>query len=152
MNKKVELKIYRLSKAIPLPYYASKDAACMDFYSANVAPIEVYPGETAVVSLGIKVAVPKGYKLTIKSRSGLSRDYGVIILNAPGTVDADYRGEVKAIVHNCGQEKFVVDPFMRICQGELEPAPQYPIREVETEDELGDTERGEGGFSSTGLK
>jgi dUTP pyrophosphatase len=151
-----QMLIYRLElqngEKVPLPKYSSEEAAAMDFYSANTENVLIKPEEICIIPLGIKVAVPKNHKLTLKPRSGLAGKHGITITNSPGTVDSDYRGEVKVILQNCGGKPFVVEPFMRICQGEIEMAPQYPIEEVETLEELGVTERGEGGFNSTGTK
>jgi len=148
--------IYRLDlgdgKKVPLPKYATEHAAAMDFYSANTDNVLIIPGKIVLIPLGIKVAVPRGYKLTLKPRSGLAVKNGITITNSPGTIDSDYRGEVKVILQNCGTTSFVVEPFMRICQGEIEPAPQYMVTEVDSLEMLGETDRGEGGFNSTGSK
>lgn len=148
--------IYRIplsnGEMVPPPKYGSKDAAAMDFYSANSEEIVLKPGEIQMIPLGIKVAVPKKHKLTLKPRSGLAAKHGITITNSPGTVDADYRGEVKVILQNCGKSDFTIEPFTRICQGEIEPAKQHPVTIVDEEEALGITERGEGGFNSTGTK
>ncbi len=148
--------IYRIplenNSFVPMPKYSTEGAAAMDFYSGNIENISIKPGEIKMIPLGIKVKVPKGYKLTIKPRSGLAVKHGLTITNSPGTVDSDYRGEVQAIIQNCGSRFYVVEPFTRICQGEVEIAIQYPVKEVFSAEELGDTVRGEGGFNSTGTK
>ncbi len=148
--------IYRIplvnKSFVPMPVYATEEAAAMDFYTANIENISIKPGEIKMIPLGIKVKVPKEYKLTIKPRSGLAVKHGITITNSPGTIDSDYRGEVQAIIQNCGTRFYVVEPFTRICQGEIEPAPRYPIKEVFSVEELGSTKRGEGGFNSTGQK
>lgn len=135
---------------VPLPVYATEGAAAFDLYSANHEPIEIMPGEIKLVPLGIKVAIEKGYKLTVKPRSGLALKNGISLTNSPGTIDSDYRGEVGAIVQNCSNTPFTVFPLMRICQGEIEKAKQYVLEEVEYESQLGETDRGAGGFNSTG--
>jgi dUTP pyrophosphatase len=147
-------KIFRIplnsGMCVPMPEYMTPGAAAMDFYSANIEPMTINPGQTVLIPLGIKVAIAPGYKLTLKPRSGLALK-GITLTNSPGTVDSDYRGEVGVIIHNAGRKKFVVEPFMRICQGEIEKAPQRKFTEVSSEEDLGKTLRGKGGYSSTGL-
>lgn len=135
---------------VPMPEYATPGAAAMDFYSGNIRPIVVYPEQTVLIPLGIKVAIKPGYKLTLKPRSGLALKHSITLTNSPATIDSDYRGEVGAIIQNTGEKKFIVEPFMRICQGEIEEAPQRKFSEVFSENELGETIRGEGGYNSTG--
>lgn len=137
---------------VPLPVFSTVGASAMDFHSANTESIILYPGQTVMVPLGIKVAIPIGFKLTLKSRSGLASKNQVIVTNSPGTVDSDYRGEVKAILSNIGNKPFEVLPFSRICQGEVEESTGMGFFEVANEEELGATERGEGGFNSTGVQ
>ena len=124
----------------------------MDFLASLDQSITIEPGEQALIPLGVKVAVPVGYKLTLKPRSGLAAKRMITVTNSPGTIDADYRGEVKAILLNLGREPFVVENGMAIIQGEVEAAPQHHMEEVGTEQELGETSRGEGGLGHTGLK
>lgn len=135
---------------VPLPVFATEGAAAFDLYSANHEPIDIFPGEIKLIPLGIKVAVERGYKLTVKPRSGLALKNGITLTNSPGTIDSDYRGEVGAILQNCSDQTFTVLPLMRVCQGEIEEAKQYVFKEVESEELLGYTERGAGGFNSTG--
>lgn len=153
-DMKVEAKLFRMDLGdgvkVPLPEFATPGSAAMDFYSANQEPVKIFPGETAAVPLGIKVALPWYCKLTIKPRSGLALKNGITIVNSPGTVDSDYRGEVKVILHNLSDSPFVVEPFSRVCQGEIERVTKIPFEEVPTEEYLGDTLRGAGGFNSTG--
>lgn len=147
-------KIFRIplnnGMRVPMPVYMTSGAAAMDFHSANLDPIVINPSQIVLIPLGIKVAIAPGFKLTLKARSGLALK-GITLVDSPGTIDSDYRGEVGVIVHNIGRKKFVVEPFMRICQGEIEEAPQRKFTEVLLEDDLGETLRGEGGYSSTGL-
>ena len=153
-----KMEIFRMPLAegnntvVPLPIYATEEAACMDFYSANIEDVIIPAGEQAMVGLGIKVAIAKGYELTLRPRSGLANKHMVSITNSPGTIDSDYRGEVKVIIINLGKKPFVVEPFMRVCQGKIERALQYSYKEVYSDEELGHTPRGEGGFNSTGTK
>ena len=107
------------------------------------------PGEIVAVPVGIAVAVPPGWQLEVRPRSGLALKQGVAVVNSPGTVDAGYRGPVKAILQNLGQDVFVINPGDRIAQGVLMPAPRAVFIEVE---ELDETERGTGGFGSSGTK
>ncbi len=148
-------KLYRIplkdGKKVPMPIYATPGSAAMDFYSANTESVVINPGKIALVSLGIKIALKPGYKLTLKPRSGIALKNGITIPNSPTTIDSDYRGVVHVILHNTGDKKFFVEPFMRICQGEIEVAPQRKFAEIFNEEELGDTIRGEGGFGHTGL-
>ncbi len=148
--------IYRIplvnKSFVPMPVYATEEAAAMDFYSANIENILIKPEEIKMIPLGIKVKISEGYKLTIKPRSGLAAKYGITITNSPGTIDSDYRGEVQVIIQNCGTRFYIIESFTRICQGEIEPAPRYPIKEVFSIQELGSTKRGEGGFNSTGTR
>ena len=107
------------------------------------------PGERALVPCGIALALPAGYEAQVRPRSGLALRHGVTVLNAPGTIDADYRGEVKVPLINLGSEAFVVEPGMRIAQMVIAAVPTVNIIETESLDE---TERGQGGFGSTGLQ
>lgn len=137
--------------AVPKPVFSTSGASAMDFYSANLETIVIYPGQTVLIPLGIKVAVPVDRKLSIKPRSGLALKNSLTIVNSPGTIDSDYRGPVGAVIHNLSSEcKFEVTPFMRICQGELEISTGETFEEVFFESFLGETERGSGGYNSTG--
>lgn len=133
-------------KDLPLPYYATAGAAGMDIVSAedNV----LMPGERRAFSTGFNVAVPEGYELQVRPRSGLAFNHGVTVLNTPGTIDSDYRGEIKVILINHGDVDFQVCRGDRIAQLVLAPVSIANIEEV---DELDETVRGEGGFGSTGV-
>ena len=111
--------------------------------------LTIYCGGSVVVGTGIAAEIPVGYELQVRSRSGLAAKNGVFVLNSPGTVDSDYRGEIKVILHNAGPHHFHIDPGDRIAQ--LVPA-QLPTVVVEVVDELTETQRGAGGFGSTGVK
>lgn len=133
---------------LPLPAYGSAGAAAIDFLAAVEAPMEIAPGGRALVPTGLAVALPAGHELQVRPRSGLALKHGLLVANAPGTVDEDYRGEIKIILLNAGTEPFRVERGMRIAQGVLAPVTRIRWAEVATLDE---TARGEGGFGSTGV-
>lgn len=133
---------------LELPSYATAHAAGMDLMAALAEPLTIEPGQRAMVPTGIAIALPVGFEAQVRPRSGLAARHGVTILNSPGTIDADYRGEIKAILINFGDTPFVVEPKARIAQ--LIVAPVTQIR-WETTESLPETARGEGGFGSTGL-
>lgn len=135
----------------PLPVYSTSGAACFDIYSANIDPIVVEPKATVKVPTGMKLEIAEGYQLKLQNRSGMGTNHNVQLAHCTGTVDSDYRGEVFIPLYNRGTDCFIVEPFMRVCQGEIVDAPQYGFTEVESEDELSVTERGDGRFGSTGL-
>jgi dUTP pyrophosphatase len=132
-----------------LPQYATPMSAGMDLRAFTDEPITIMPGERKLIHSGINIQLPEGYELQVRPRSGLALKHGITLTNAPGTVDADYRGDVGAIVHNLGTEPFVVNNGDRICQI---VAKEYVKIEWEETDSLDSTERGEGGFNSTGIK
>ena len=133
---------------LDLPSYASEHAAGLDLMVAIAEPLTIAPGQRAMVPTGIAIALPIGFEAQVRPRSGLAARHGVTILNSPGTIDADYRGEIKAILINLGDAAFVVEPKSRIAQ--LIVAPVMQIR-WETAESLPETARGEGGFGSTGF-
>lgn len=133
---------------LPLPSYESEQAAGMDIRAAVEETIILKPGERTLIPTGLKMALPKGYEAQIRPRSGLAIKHGITMLNAPGTIDADYRGEVKVIAINHGNAPFEVKHGERIAQMVIAPVTQAVI--VET-DSLPETQRGEGGFGSTGV-
>lgn len=132
-------------EGLPLPRYATAGAAAMDICAAE--DCEIRYGSFVVVSTGFAVAVPEGYELQVRPRSGTAAKYGITITNSPGTIDSDYRGEIKIILHNLGTGYFDVKRGDRIAQLVLAPVTQAVVEEVE---ELDETERGAGGFGSTG--
>lgn len=146
-----ELLIKKLPHAadLPLPAYESTAAAGMDLRAANKDVIELKPGERKLIPTGLQMAIPVGFEAQIRPRSGLAIREGITMLNAPGTIDADYRGEVKVIAINHGQETFNIEYGDRIAQMVIAPVTQFPVIEVT---KLDSTERGEGGFGSTGVK
>lgn len=146
-----ELLIKKLPHAadLPLPAYESTAAAGMDLRAANKEVIKLKPGERKLIPTGLQMAIPVGFEAQIRPRSGLAIREGITMLNAPGTIDADYRGEVKVIAINHGQETFTIEYGDRIAQMVIAPVTQFPVIEVT---DLDSTERGEGGFGSTGVK
>ena len=134
---------------LELPSYETESAAGMYIRAALESPITLKPGERTLITTGLQMALPHGYEAQIRPRSGLAIRSGITMLNSPGTIDADYRGEVKVIAINHGQEDFVVNHGDRIAQMVIAPVVQLSIAEVENLDE---TDRGEGGFGSTGIQ
>ena len=145
----IALKIWDHAKDLPLPAYATAQAAGMDLVAAIDTPLTLEPGAYAMVPTGISIALPAGYECQVRPRSGLAAKHGVTVLNSPGTVDADYRGEIKAILINHGKEPFVIERGMRIAQMVIAKYTQASWTVVA---ELDETTRGAGGFGSTGTK
>ncbi|NDY41910.1 dUTP diphosphatase [Dissulfurirhabdus thermomarina] len=145
----VSVRVTRLPHArdLPLPRYMTAQAAGMDLAAAVEAPVRIEPGGLALVPTGIAVALPPGYEFQIRPRSGLAIRRGVTVVNAPGTIDADYRGEIKVGLVNLGPAPVEIRRGDRIAQMVLAPAPRAAWREVA---ELPPTERGDGGFGHTG--
>jgi dUTP pyrophosphatase len=145
----VTIQVRRLphGEGLPLPAYATAGAAGMDLLAAVTTPVTVDPGKRALVPTGLTIALPAGFELQVRPRSGLALRNGVILPNSPGTIDEDYRGEVQVIVLNAGDAPFVIERGMRIAQAIVAPVVQAMWQEVEA---LDDTSRGTGGFGSTG--
>lgn len=137
------------SDDLPLPAYETAQAAGMDLRAAVTEPIALLPGERQAIPTGIAIALPDGYEAQVRPRSGLARKAGISMVNSPGTIDADYRGEVMVLLINLGQEAFVVSRGDRIAQLVIAPIVQASWQVVESLDE---TERGAGGFGHTGVK
>ena len=133
--------------AYPVPSYATELSAGMDLKANITEPVTIESLERAIVPTGLFIELPEGYEAQVRPRSGLAAKFGVTVANAPGTVDADYRGEVKVILVNLSKEKFVVNPGERIAQMVIAKYEKIQWEEVE---QLGETERGAGGFGSTG--
>ncbi|NLF32296.1 MAG: dUTP diphosphatase [Planctomycetes bacterium] len=133
---------------VPVPRYMSRHAAGMDVCAACEGEIVIAPGEIRLVPCGFYMAVPVGYEAQMRPRSGLALKHGIVLPNAPGTIDADYRGEVCVILGNIGAEPFVVTRGMRVAQMVIAPVMQAGIERV---DELPETTRGAGGFGHTGV-
>ena len=151
MNSRVLLRIKRLfperDADIELPKLMSDQAAGMDVRAAVTEPLVLRPGDRAAVPTGLAMAVPPGSEIQVRPRSGLAIRHGVTVINSPGTIDSDYRGEVKILLANLGQEDFTVERGMRIAQLVVSLLARVETVEVET---LDSTERGAGGFGSTG--
>ena len=141
--------IKRLSKEISLPKYETAGSSGMDLAANITGNINIDPGKTAIIPTGLALSVPKGFEVQIRPRSGLAAKKKISVLNTPGTIDSDYRGEIKVILINQGQETFKVEKGLRIAQMVVCPVVQAQIKEVE---DLSETERGKGGFGSTGIK
>lgn len=136
------------AKDLPLPSYESKEAAGMDLRAAVEKTEVLKPGERSLIPTGFKMSLQPGYEAQIRPRSGLAYRNGITMLNSPGTIDSDYRGEVKVLAINHGSESFEINHGDRIAQMVIAPVTQAVIREVKSLDE---TERGDGGFGSTGV-
>ncbi|MCA9243948.1 MAG: dUTP diphosphatase [Phycisphaerales bacterium] len=132
---------------LPLPRYMTDHAAGMDLYSANAEPVEIGPGEIHVIPTGLFVEIPVGFEGQVRARSGLARDLGLMLPNAPGTIDADYRGELQVIVGNVSRKPFSIARGTRFAQLVICPIQQVQVVEVA---ELSETARGAGGFGHTG--
>ena len=144
-----EILIKRLSKEVSLPKYETNGSSGMDLAANIDANINIDPGKTAIIPTGLALSIPKGFEVQIRPRSGLAAKQKISVLNTPGTIDADYRGEIKVILINLGQESFKVEKGLRIAQMVVCPVIQAQLKEV---DDLTETERGKGGFGSTGTK
>ena len=147
--KTVDILIKQLpgSEDLPLPRYMTPHAAGMDLYAAVTEDRVLAPGERALVPSGIAIALPEGFEAQIRPRSGLAIKNGLTLLNAPGTIDADYRGEIKIIMANLGQDHFTIRRGERIAQMVVAPVIKAELRAV---DDLPETERNSGGFGHTG--
>jgi len=143
------IKIQRLphSAGLDLPFYATCGSAGMDLLAAIDGEAIIKAGMRTVVPTGLCIALPEGYEAQIRPRSGLAAKYGITVLNTPGTIDSDYRGELQVLLINHGQEDFIVTRGMRIAQMIIAQYEQVEMQEVES---LNDTVRGAGGFGSTG--
>ena len=150
-DRRVEVRIVRLAHGadLPLPQYQSADAAGLDLFAAVPAESAavIPPGGRALIPTGIAIALPQGYEGQVRPRSGLAARHGITVLNAPGTVDADYRGEIQVVLANLGSEPFAVSRGTRIAQLIIAPVQQVTLVETVT---LDSTVRGQGGFGSTG--
>ena len=145
---KIALKILPHGQGLDLPSYATIGSAGADLRAAVGTPLVIQPGERALVPTGIAMALPTSHEGQVRPRSGLAVKFGLTVLNAPGTIDADYRGEIMVPLINLGAEEFVVEHGLRIAQLVVAPFHQADFHVV---DDLDDTARGDGGFGSTGL-
>jgi dUTP pyrophosphatase len=151
-ERQLELHVMRLPHGadLPLPAHQSEGAAGLDLVAAVAAdaPVVIGPGGRALIPTGLAVALPAGTEGQVRPRSGLAARHGVTVLNSPGTIDADYRGEIQVIMVNLGQDSFTVARGMRIAQLIIAPVLHVTIRETGN---LNETTRGVGGFGSTGM-
>lgn len=147
MSLRVAVRRLPHAEGLPLPVYATAQSAGADLLAAVAADVTLLPGARMLVPTGLQLALPEGYEAQIRPRSGLALRHGVTVLNSPGTVDADYRGEVGVILVNLGKEPFVIERGMRIAQLVVAPVAQVVFDEGTS---LPDTDRGAGGFGSTG--
>ena len=150
--KEVTVSVARLPHGadLPLPDYATVDSAGLDLLAAVDSELALAPGERALIPTGLVIALPTGHEAQVRPRSGLAVKHGITVLNSPGTVDADYRGEVKVILANLGDETFTITRGMRIAQMVVAPVMRLGWNEVGSEADLPSSERGAGGFGSTG--
>lgn len=151
MSQTVTIALTRLahSEGLALPSYATEHSAGMDLLAAVKENVTLAPGERKLVPTGLLIALPEGYEAQIRPRSGLAFKHGISLVNSPGTIDADYRGEVGVLLINLGQQPFVVERGMRIAQMVIAPYTRAQFSEML---ELPTTERGQGGFGSTGTR
>ena len=145
----IEILIKRLSKNVILPRYETEDSSGLDLAANIDEQIKILPGKSEIIPTGLAVAIPKNFEIQIRPRSGLAAKNQVSVLNTPGTIDADYRGEIKVILINLSDKVFVVEKGLRIAQMVVCPVMKVSLKEV-TKLEI--TERGSGGLGSTGIK
>jgi dUTP pyrophosphatase len=146
---KVSIHCLAHAKDLPLPAYATAGSAGMDLHAANETAIEILPSNRAVVPTGLSIELPEGFEAQVRPRSGLAANHGVTVLNTPGTIDSDYRGEIKVILINLGEKPFTVTRGMRIAQMVIARHERVTLVE---RDALSDTTRGAGGHGSTGTQ
>ena len=144
-----EILIKKLSREVTLPKYETDGSSGLDLAAFIDKNIELKPGKSAIIPTGLAVAIPKNFEIQIRPRSGLAAKNQISVLNTPGTIDADYRGELKIILINLSDKSFIVERGLRIAQMVLCPVAKAKLREVDT---LEGTSRGSGGFGSTGVK
>ena len=146
----VKILVKKFDKYIKLPVYKTSGSSGIDLMAHVKNKINIKPGNTAIVPTGLSVAIPKNYEIQIRPRSGLAAKKSITVLNTPGTVDSDYRGELKVILGNLGEKEEVIDHGERVAQIVLAPVYRAVFTEVKTD--LTQTERGVGGFGSTGRR
>ena len=145
----VKILIKKLDKNIKIPEYKTKGSSGIDLIANIKKSISMHPGVTNIIPTGISVSIPERYEIQIRPRSGLSAKNSITVLNTPGTIDSDYRGEIKVILINLGNKEFQINPNDRIAQMVLCPIEKIEFEETEL---LEETKRGSGGFGSTGIK
>ena len=146
-NITINVKRLPHAEGLALPAYQSAGAAGMDVMAALAEPVYLAPGARIAIPTGLSISIPAGYEAQIRPRSGLAFRHGLTVVNAPGTIDSDYRGEIKILLINLGAETIEISHGMRIAQMVIAPVVQASLQEV---DSLSDTDRGAGGFGSTG--
>ena len=134
---------------VPLPRYMSEHASGMDVCAAVDEPVTLEPGHITLIPTGLRIAIPPGYEVQVRPRSGLALKHGITVVNAPGTIDADYRGEVGIILGNVGHEPFTIERGMRVAQLVVQSVMRATLVQQQS---LQDTERSSGGFGHTGVK
>src|SRR4051812_8408826 len=149
MNSPIKVRIQQKPEArdLPLPTRMSEHAAGFDLAAGVIEPVTLQPGEIRLIPCGFAMAIPHGHEAQVRPRSGLASRYGITLVNSPGTIDSDYRGEVQVPLINLGREKFTIERGMRIAQMLVVPVPAVELVEVE---ELDETKRGGKGFGHTG--
>ena len=145
----VNMEILEHGMNLPIPEYQTKESSGMDLHAAIEGNLEIKSGDKVIIPTGIALAIPQGYEAQIRPRSGLAAKHNVTVLNTPGTIDSDYRGEIKAIIINHGKDKYTVKRGDRIAQIIFTPIARAKIKSVS---KLSETIRGEGGFGSTGIR
>lgn len=135
------------SEDLPLPEYMTEHSAGMDLYASNDEPITIAPGEIKLIPTGLFLEIPPGYEGQVRARSGLALRHGLMLPNAPGTIDADYRGELQVVLANCSREPYTIERGMRFAQLVINKVEQVDVVVVE---ELNETARSAGGFGHTG--
>ena len=143
----VKVLIKKLNPSVKLPSYKTIGASGMDLMAFIKEPIDLEPGKSCLIPTGLSIEFPKDYEIQIRPRSGLAAKNNITVLNTPGTIDSDYRGELKVILFNHGSEKFIINNNDRIAQMVLAPVIKMELKEA---NELPESIRGEGGFGSTG--
>ena len=144
----IQVKVINKGKQ-PLPAYATEQSGGMDLRADIEQPVTLKPLERRLIPTGLHIALPQGYEAQVRPRSGLALKHGITVLNTPGTIDADYRGEIGVVLVNLSNEDFVVNPGERVAQMVIA---QYAQAVLQTVDTLDETERGEGGYGHTGVK
>ena len=144
-----EILIKRLSKDVALPKYETEGSSGLDLAAHTDKQIKILPGKSEIIPTGLAIEIPKNFEIQIRPRSGLAAKSQISVLNTPGTIDADYRGELKVILINLSDKVFVVEKGLRVAQMVLCPVVKATLKEVT---KLENTERGSGGFGSTGIK
>lgn len=144
----IDIKILEHGKDLPIPSYATSGSSGVDLYAAIDDDVIANPGDVKLIPCGICLSIPKGYEGQIRSRSGMSLKHGIVVLNSPGTIDADYRGEIKTIIMNVSRIAFNIKRGMKLAQLVITPVVQASFNVV---DEIDETARADGGFGSTGV-